>query len=96
MGYKRAKHAQHPAVSLLQLENVTSQKDAASYLGKRCVYVYRHKRADKKTGSKTRKVWGTIAKVHGNSGVVRARFTKPLPPRTFGATVRVMLFPSKI
>lgn len=32
----------------------------------------------------------------GNSGVVRAQFSRPLPTRSFGASVRVMLYPSSI
>ncbi len=45
-----------------------------------------------------RTCWGDLADwcSAGNSGVVRAKFTNPLPARSFGASVRIMLYPSSI
>lgn len=52
------------------------------------VYVAKH-------GSSFTTIWGRIATSHGNGGAVLARFTKNLPPKAMGATIRVMLFPQK-
>ncbi|CAO3631161.1 unnamed protein product [Cunninghamella blakesleeana] len=94
LGYERAMRNQNPNTSLIQLEGVNTSKDAKFYLGKRVAYVYRAKR--EVNGSKTRIMWGVIQRSHGNGGVVKARFRKNLPPKSFGATVRVMLYPSNI
>jgi large subunit ribosomal protein L35Ae len=80
---------QHPSTSIVQLENVTNAKDATWYLGKKVAFVYRGKKAAEGE-SKVRKIWGKITRVHGNSGAVRAKFSVPLPPRSFGASVRVV------
>lgn len=102
LGYQRGKRSQHPSTSLLQIDNVTSTKDADFYCGKRVAYVYRAKstKTMRKTISgkytKVKCIWGKITRPHGNSGTVRAKFAVPLPPRTFGATCRVMLYPSSI
>jgi large subunit ribosomal protein L35Ae len=65
------------------------------YLGKRVAYVYKVKA----TASKAKQfkvMWGRIQRAHGNAGVVRAAFKKNLPPSAMGATVRVMLYPSRV
>jgi large subunit ribosomal protein L35Ae len=54
----------------------------------RIAYVYRAQRAIK--GSKVRIIWGKVTRPHGNSGVVRGKFTTNLPPRCFGASCRVV------
>ncbi|CAO3671818.1 unnamed protein product [Umbelopsis vinacea] len=94
LGYERAKRNQNENTSLIQVEGVQTPKDAQFYLGKRIAYVYRAKR--EVNGSKIRVIWGRVTRTHGGNGVVKAKFRSNLPPKTFGASVRVMLYPSSI
>ncbi|KAL1919253.1 60S ribosomal protein eL33 [Calcarisporiella thermophila] len=94
LGFKRAKRNQSPNTSLIQIENCKTSADAQFYLGKRVAYVYRAKR--EVNGSKIRVIWGRVTRSHGTSGVVKAKFRSNLPPKAFGASVRVMLYPSNI
>lgn len=64
------------------------------YLGKKIAYITKASTA--KNGSKFRVVWGKVTRRHGNSGVVRAKFTTNLSPTSFGSSVRVMLYPSSV
>jgi large subunit ribosomal protein L35Ae len=93
-GYTKGKSDQKPNHSILKIEGVNTKADTEFYLGKRVAYIYKAKSL--KSDSKVRAVWGKITRHHGNSGSVQAKFTRNLPAKSFGASIRVMLFPSRI
>ncbi|KAF5325584.1 hypothetical protein D9611_000293 [Ephemerocybe angulata] len=94
IGHKRAKRNTRPNTSLIQIEGVSTKEEAQFYLGKRIAYVYKAKREIQ--GSKIRVIWGRVTRSHGGSGVVKSKFRSNIPPHAFGASVRVMLYPSNI
>ncbi|EYE99261.1 60S ribosomal protein eL33 [Aspergillus glaucus CBS 516.65] len=94
LSYQRSKHQVNPNTSLIKIDGVDNTDAANFYLGKKVAFVYRAKREVR--GSNIRVVWGKVTRSHGNSGVVRAQFRHNLPPQSFGASVRVMLYPSNI
>uniref|UniRef100_A0A0N4ZS90 Large ribosomal subunit protein eL33 n=1 Tax=Parastrongyloides trichosuri TaxID=131310 RepID=A0A0N4ZS90_PARTI len=94
-GYKRGLRNSHESTTLLKLDGAYNKEDAQFYVGKRVVYVYKAKNAVARTGknpTKVRTVTGKITRSHGNSGSVRAKFTRTLPPQAMGNRVRVLLF----
>ncbi|KAK0632442.1 60S ribosomal protein L33-A [Podospora aff. communis PSN243] len=94
LSYQRSRHTTHAKTSLIKIEGVDDTNAANFYLGKKVAYVYRGQKEIR--GTKIRVIWGKVTRPHGNSGVVRAKFTNPLPSRSFGASVRIMLYPSSI
>ena len=94
LGYKRSKSNCYCTCTLLKIDGVRSREDAAFYAGKRVAYVYKAK--SEVQNSKYRVMWGKVRRSHGNSGVVRAKFNKNIPPKAFGAPCRVMMYPSNI
>ncbi|KAL1619477.1 60S ribosomal protein L33B [Neofusicoccum ribis] len=94
LSYQRGKRVTNPNTSLIKIEGVENSQDATFYNGKRVAFVYRAKKEVR--GSKIRVIWGKVTRPHGNSGVVRAQFRNNLPPQSFGASVRIMLYPSSI
>ncbi|KAL9678136.1 hypothetical protein QQ045_015975 [Rhodiola kirilowii] len=80
LGYKRSKVNQYPNTSLVQIEGVNTKEDVSWYAGKRMAYIY--KAPVKKNGTHYRCIWGKVIRPHGNSGVVRAKFTSNLPPKS--------------
>ncbi|WFD34021.1 60S ribosomal protein L33A [Malassezia cuniculi] len=94
MGHQRGKRNSHPNTTLVKIEGVENTKDATFYLGKRIAYVYRA--PTEVRGTRIRVIWGRVTRTHGNSGVVRTKFSHNIPPHAFGASVRVLLYPSNI
>ncbi|KAI1812568.1 ribosomal protein L35A [Poronia punctata] len=94
LGYRRNKHTTHPNRSLVKIEGVDNTEAANFYLGKRIAFV--HKAPKEIRGTNTRVIWGKVVRPHGNSGAVQARFSAPLPTKSFGASLRVLLYPSAI
>lgn len=94
LGYRRGISLQNTSQGLLRVEGVKTKTDAKWYLGKRVAYVYRGKTANKEKGlTKHRSIQGKVIAVHGDNGVVRAKFHHNLPGQAVGKLVRVMLYP---
>ena len=93
MGFKRGQRSQKNDTSLLNVQGVKDRGSATWYHGKRVQFIYKAKNA--KTGLNYKCIWGKVTASHGQSGLVRAKFTKNLPPRAVGTAVRVMLYPNK-
>ncbi|URE41660.1 60S ribosomal protein [Musa troglodytarum] len=74
--YFKSKSNQYENTSLVQIEGVNTKEEVAWYCGKRMAHIYKAK--TKKKGTQYRCIWGKVARPHGNSGVVRAKFKSNL------------------
>jgi len=80
LSYRRGRHTQNVNQMLIELENVNSKEKAKEYLGKKIVW----------TSPSGKKIEGKILALHGNKGIVRAKFERNLPGQAITTKVQVV------
>lgn len=65
---------------LLEVEGCNSKEKASKFIGKKVVW----------KSPTSKEISGKITNVHGNSGVLRARFTKGLPGNAIRSKIEVL------
>ena len=80
LSYRRGRHTQNVNQMLIELENVDSREKAGKFLGKKLVW----------TSPAGKEVKGEIIALHGNKGVVRAKFERNLPGQAITTKVQVV------
>lgn len=80
LSYRRGRHTQNVNQMLVEIDAVDSREKAEKLLGKRLVW----------KSPSGKEIKGEIIGVHGNRGVVRAKFEKNLPGQAMGTKVEVV------
>lgn len=79
VNYRRGRHTQRTNQFLLEVPGIDSRDKATQLAGRRVIW----------TTPGGKQLPGKILGAHGNKGVVRARFSKGLPPQAIGAKADV-------
>lgn len=80
LSYRRGRHTQNVNQMLVELDNVNSKEKAKEFLNKKVVW--------KSPAGK--EIKGEIIALHGNKGVVRAKFERNLPGQAITTKVQVV------
>ncbi|KAI5184416.1 large subunit ribosomal protein L35Ae [Nematocida homosporus] len=88
---RRGQRRTYDKTSLLRIDSVVTREQAKRYID-HGVEAYIAKTKVQASGFKERVVRGIITGVHGNSGVLRAKFEKSLTPSQMGSYVYVTLY----
>jgi large subunit ribosomal protein L35Ae len=79
LNFRQGRHTQKTNQILLSVRDVTDRKGAAKLVGKKVVL---------KTKS-GKEIVGKVASPHGNSGVLRARFSRGVPGDFLGKEIEI-------
>ena len=64
---------------LIKVEGITSDKEAARFLGRRCIW----------RSSTGKRITGKVIHVHGKNGIILVRFVKGIPGQAIGTSVEL-------
>lgn len=79
VSYRTGPRTQHPKECILQFPNVKSPNEAANLVGRKVAWPVGE-----------RKIRGKIVALHGERGLVRARFRKGLSGQALGTRVEII------
>jgi ribosomal protein L35AE/L33A len=77
--YRTGPKSQQPKECLIELDNVTSSSTAGKLLGQKVIW---------KSGKS--KFTGKIVGIHGKNGMVRVKFSNPVPGQALGTIVELV------
>ncbi|MFH1445706.1 MAG: 50S ribosomal protein L35ae [Nanoarchaeota archaeon] len=80
LSFRRGRHTQTTNQFLLELPGVDTRAMASQFIGRRVLW--------QSTAGK--KIYGKITQTHGNSGVLRARFSKGLPGTVLSKNIEIL------
>jgi large subunit ribosomal protein L35Ae len=80
INFRRGRHTIRTNQFLLEIDGVDSRAKASGFIGKRIVW---------KSPAK-KEIYGKITQLHGNKGVLRARFSRGLPGTALGNDIEIL------
>jgi large subunit ribosomal protein L35Ae len=80
LSYRRGRHTQDVNQVLIELDNVNSKEKAKDFLGKKVVW----------KSPSDKEIKGEIIAIHGNKGIVRAKFETNLPGQAITTKVQTI------
>jgi large subunit ribosomal protein L35Ae len=84
LSFRRGRHTQKTNQFLLGIQGIDTRSKASQFIGKRIVW-----KSPARSGKPT-EIFGKITACHGNSGVLRARFSRGLPGEAITTTVEIL------
>lgn len=82
VNYRGGRHTQTMNQLLLEIPGVDSRQLASGFIGKRVKWT--------SPGKLKKEIFGKITSIHGNNGILRARFSKGLPGEVLGKEIEIL------